>query len=164
MSHFSIPRMAPLYFYQEIIFKKDLKFWYWTVLKIRCVLRNSNWWVQNHFDRCKLCNFRFLWCQNVLFSIELPLKWWVWDLISENWWVWPRTSQDMDGALHTDFATFYTIWVSATKISGLLQLGEKWILTKFEGCGSKIGPATPIWSFRRFWREIQIQGTKCLQI
>ena len=75
-----------------------------------------------------------------------------------------RTSQDMDGALHTDFANFYTIWVSATKISAFLQLGKKCILTKFEECGSKIGSATPIWSFRRFWREIQIQGTKCLQI
>ena len=70
----------------------------------------------------------------------------------------------MDGALHTDFANFYTIWGSATKISALLQLRKKWILTKFEGCGSKNGPATPIWSFKRFWREIQIQGTKSLQI
>ena len=34
----------------------------------------------------------------------------------------PRTSQDMDGALHTDFANFYTIWGSATKISALLQI------------------------------------------
>ena len=75
-----------------------------------------------------------------------------------------RTSQDMDGALHTDFANFYTIWGSATKISALLQLRKKLILTKFEGRGSKNGPTTPIWSFRRFWREIQIRGTKRLQI
>ena len=33
-----------------------------------------------------------------------------------------RTSQDMDGALHTDFANFYTMWGSTTKISALLQL------------------------------------------
>ena len=67
--------------------------------------------------------------------------------------------------LHIDFANFYTIWDSATKISGLLQLKKKWILTKFEERrGSKIGPATPIWSFKRFWREIQIQCTKSLQI
>ena len=70
----------------------------------------------------------------------------------------------MDGALHTDFANFYTILGSATKISALLQLKEKWILTKFEGRGSKNGPAMPIWSFRHFWREIQIQGTNGLQI
>ena len=50
-----------------------------------------------------------------------------------------RTYQDMDGALHTDFANFYTIWGSTTKISALLQLRKKWILTKFEGCGSKNG-------------------------
>jgi len=50
----------------------------------------------------------------------------------------------MDGALHTDFATFYTIEGSATKISDVLQLRKKWILTKFEGCGSKIGPSMPI--------------------
>ena len=70
----------------------------------------------------------------------------------------------MDGALHTDFANFYAIWDSPTKILALLQLWKKWILTKFEGCGSKNGPATPIWSFKRFWREIQIQCTKSLQI
>ena len=70
----------------------------------------------------------------------------------------------MDGALHTDFANFYTILVSATKILALLQLRKKWILAKFEGGGSKNEPATPIWSFRRFWREIQIQCTKSLQI
>ena len=69
----------------------------------------------------------------------------------------------MDGALHTDFANFYTIWGSETKISALLQLRKKWILTKFEGCGSKIGPATPIWSFRHFWQEIQIWGTQTHQ-
>ena len=62
-----------------------------------------------------------------------------------------RMSQDMDGALHTDFANFYTIWVSATKISGLLQLRKKWILTKFEEYGSKIGPATPIWNSKLNW-------------
>ena len=70
----------------------------------------------------------------------------------------PRTSQDVDGALHIDFANFYTIWGSATKISALLQLRKKWILTKFEGCGSKNGPTTSIWSFRGFWLEIQILG------
>ena len=53
-----------------------------------------------------------------------------------------RTSQDMDGALHTDFANFYTIWGIARKISALLQLRKKWILTKFEGRGSKNEPAT----------------------
>ena len=75
-----------------------------------------------------------------------------------------RIPQDMDGTLTLIFANFYTIWSSATKISALLQLRKKWILTKFEGRGSKNGPAMPIWSFRPFWREIQIQGTKRLQI
>ena len=70
----------------------------------------------------------------------------------------------MDGALYTDFANFYIIWVSATKISALLQLREIWILTKFDGCGLKNEPATTIWSFPHFWREIQIRGTKSLQI
>ena len=32
-------------------------------------------------------------------------------------------------------------------------------MTKFEGCSSKIGPATPIRSFLHFWREIQILST-----
>ena len=68
----------------------------------------------------------------------------------------------MDGALHTDFANFYTIRGSKTKILALLQLRKKWILTKFEGCGSKIGPATPIWKFSLYWLEIQIQGTYSL--
>ena len=42
-----------------------------------------------------------------------------------------RTSQDMDGALYTDFSNF----------KAFLQLSEKNILTKFEGCDSKIRPA-----------------------
>ena len=50
---------------------------------------------------------------------------------------YPRTSQDMNGALHTDFANFYAIWGSRTKILALLQLRKIWILTKFEGCSSK---------------------------
>ena len=70
----------------------------------------------------------------------------------------------MDGTLTLIFAKLETTWNVTTKISAFLQLRKKWILTKFEECGSKIGPATPIWSFRRFWREIQIQGTKSLQI
>ena len=65
----------------------------------------------------------------------------------------------MDGALHADFANFYTIWGSATKISAVLELWWKRILTKFEGCSTEIKPATPIWNFRRFWQEIRIQGT-----
>ena len=46
-----------------------------------------------------------------------------------------------------------------TKISASLQLEKIWILTKFEGCSSKIGPTTPFWSFLHFWREIQILST-----
>ena len=76
----------------------------------------------------------------------------------------PRTPQDMDGTLTLIFAKLETNWNITTKISAFLQLRKKWILTKFEGCGSKNGPATPIWSFRHFWQEIQIQGTKSLQI
>ena len=70
----------------------------------------------------------------------------------------------MDGTLTLIFAELETTWNITTKISAFLQLRKKWILTKFEGCGSKIGPATPIWSFRRFWQEIQIRGTKSLQM
>ena len=70
----------------------------------------------------------------------------------------------MDGTLTLIFAKLNTAWNITTKISAFLQLRKKWIFTKYEGCGSKIGPATPIWSFRCFWREIQIQGTKSLQI
>ena len=75
-----------------------------------------------------------------------------------------RTPQDMDGTLTLIFAKLKTSWNIITKISALLQLRKKWILTKFEGCDSKNGPATPIWSFKCFWREIQIQCTKSLQI
>ena len=46
-----------------------------------------------------------------------------------------------------------------TKISASLQLRIIWILTKFEGCSSKIGPATPVRSFLHFWQEIQILST-----
>ena len=49
----------------------------------------------------------------------------------------------MDRALHADFANFYTIWGSTTKISGLLQLRKRWVLTKFKGCGSKMGLPRP---------------------
>ena len=73
-----------------------------------------------------------------------------------------RTPQDMDGTLTLIFAKLETSWNITAKISAFLQLRKKWILTKFEGCGSKNGPATPIWSFRHFWREIQIQCTKSL--
>ena len=81
-------------------------------------------------------------------------------------WTWcrSRTPQDMDRTLTLIFAKLETTWNITTKISAFLQLEEKWILTKFVECGSKIGPTTPIWSFRHFWQEIQIQGTKCLQI
>ena len=79
-------------------------------------------------------------------------------------YVYPRTSQDMDGALHTDFANFYTTWGSITKISASLQLKIIWILTKFEGCSWKIGPAMPIKRFLRFCWEIQIMNTYDLNI
>ena len=75
-----------------------------------------------------------------------------------------RTPQDMDGTLTLIFAKLETTWNITTKISAFLQLRKKWILTKFEGCGSNFGPAMPIWSFRHFWQEIQIQCTKSLQI
>ena len=67
-----------------------------------------------------------------------------------------RTSQDMDVSLTLIFAKSGTSWDIITKISAFLQLMKKWILTKFGGCGSKIEPATPIWCFWQFWREIQI--------
>ena len=70
----------------------------------------------------------------------------------------------MDGTLTLIFTKLETSWNITTKTSALLQLRKKWILTKFEGCGSKKKPATPIWSFRCFWWEIQIQCTKSLQI
>ena len=70
----------------------------------------------------------------------------------------------MDGALTLIFAKSETPLDITTKISAFLKLRKKRFLTKFEGCGSKNRPATPIGSFRCFWREIQIQATKCLQI
>ena len=60
---------------------------------------------------------------------------------------------------HTDFAKSETAWDIITKISAFLQLIKKWILSKFGGYSSKFEPATPNWSFRRFWQEIQILGT-----
>ena len=74
-------------------------------------------------------------------------------------WARARTSKEVDRTLHTDFAKFKTPWDFLTKISALLQLWKIWFLTKFEGCSSKIVPATPIGSFLRFWREIQILST-----
>ena len=65
---------------------------------------------------------------------------------------------------HWFLLTQKLIWGIMTKISAFLQLKKKWILTKFEGCGSKNRPATPIGSFRCFWQEIQIQATWSLQI
>ena len=70
----------------------------------------------------------------------------------------------MDRTLTLIFAKSKTIWDILTKIKAFLQLREKWILAKFEGCGLKIGPATPIWCFRDFWQEIQIHGTKSREI
>ena len=72
---------------------------------------------------------------------------------------YPRTPQDMDGTLTLIFANSKTTWDFVTKFSALLQLRKIWILTKFEGCSSKIGPTTPFWSFLHFWREIQILST-----
>ena len=60
------------------------------------------------------------------------------------------------------FAKSKTIWDIIMKISALLQLRPISILTKFQGHSSKIGSATPIWNFRRFWREILILGTNYL--
>ena len=65
----------------------------------------------------------------------------------------------MDGTLTLIFAKSKTIWDILMKISALLQLRPISILTKFQGRSSKIGSATPVRSFRRFWREIQILGT-----
>ena len=62
----------------------------------------------------------------------------------------------MDVWLTLIFAKSETTWDIITKISAFLQLLKKWILWEFGGCSSKIEPATPIWSFRCFWREIQI--------
>ena len=55
-----------------------------------------------------------------------------------------RTPQNMDGTLTLIFAKLETTRDITTKISALLQFRSKLILTKFEGCGSKIGPAMPI--------------------
>ena len=70
-----------------------------------------------------------------------------------------RTSLDMDGTLPLIFANSLTTQDIITKISAFLQLTKKWILSKFGRRGSKNAPATPIRSFRGFWREIQIFGT-----
>ena len=70
-----------------------------------------------------------------------------------------RTPQDMDGTLTLIFAKSKTIWDILMKISALLQLRPISILTKFQGHSSKIGSATPVRIFTRFWREIQILGT-----
>ena len=56
----------------------------------------------------------------------------------------------MNGALKLIFAKLET--------AAFLQLRHKWILTKFGGCGSEIGPAMSIWGFGNFWQEIQIWG------
>ena len=71
----------------------------------------------------------------------------------------PRTSEEMDRTLHTDFAKSRTTWDILTKISTLLKLWKIWFLTKFKGCSSKIETAMPMGSFLRFLREIQILST-----
>ena len=65
----------------------------------------------------------------------------------------------MDGTLTLIFAKSKTVWDILMKISALLQLRPISILNKFQGRSSKIGSATPVRSFRRFWWEIQILGT-----
>ena len=47
-------------------------------------------------------------------------------------------SQDMDGALHTDFAKSLTIWDSLTKISAYLQLRENEFSPDLEGVAQKL--------------------------
>ena len=64
----------------------------------------------------------------------------------------------MDGTLPLIYANSLTTQDIITKISAFLQLPKKWILSKFGGHGSKNAPATPIRSFRCFWRNIQIFG------
>ena len=65
----------------------------------------------------------------------------------------------MDIWLTLIFAKSETTWYVIIKISAFLQLMKIWILSKFGGYSSKFEPATPNWSFRRFWQEIQILGT-----
>ena len=75
---------------------------------------------------------------------------------------------------------WFEIWINCIHTQGLLKIWrenshwfllnhkqfdmEKWFHTKFGGCGLKIWPARSIWSFRRFCRDNQIQGTWSLQI
>ena len=47
-------------------------------------------------------------------------------------------SQNLDGALFTDFVKSYTTWDIITNISALLQLRKKWIFTKVLEYSSKI--------------------------
>ena len=69
-----------------------------------------------------------------------------------------RTPQDMDGTLTLIFAKSETPKDITTKISAFLQLRKKRILTKFEGCGSKNGPATPIsiLNCSRAWQSFKV--------
>ena len=64
----------------------------------------------------------------------------------------------MDGTLTLIFAKSETPKDITTKISAFLQLRKKRILTKFEGCGSKNGPATPISisNFSRAWQSFKV--------
>ena len=91
-------------------------------------------------------------CQNTLALLHKVTI--IWELLG-----YSRTPQDIDGTLTLIFANSKTTWDFVTKFSAFLQLRKIWILTKFEGCSSKIGPATPIRSFLHFWREIQILST-----
>ena len=79
--------------------------------------------------------------------------------IEEHWGLArARTPQDMDRTLTLIFAKLETTWNITTKISAFLQLRKKWILTKFEGCGSKTGPATPIsiLNYSRAWQSFKV--------
>ena len=69
-----------------------------------------------------------------------------------------RTPQDMDGTLTLIFAKSETPKDITTKISAFLQLRKKRILTKFEGCGSKNEPATPISILKcsRAWQSFKV--------
>ena len=100
------------------------------------------------------------------FSLLNYPKFFKWNFENRKFWWFPilnsvrsRTSKEMDRTLYADFAKFKTTRDFLTKISAILQIWKIWFLTKFEGCSSKIVPATPIGSFLRFWREIQILST-----
>ena len=70
----------------------------------------------------------------------------------------------MDGTLTLIFANSLTTQDVMTKISASLQLTKKQILTKFGGCGSKMGRPCPSEVLEVFGGKSKFFGPQTLQI